>query len=399
MKVNTSKKISCYTQGRRLAARVLLIVGLLGSCSLGSTLAASQSQEATVLGTIKSFLVGMLLSSTTGKSLYIQDQMFLEGMQSCVPNVGFRRLQEISQELQELLGSITDNAIPEKWQQLTDLIKQLSGPYISNLAGFEKEENEEVLYGLNTLILSKNNISNLASLAQPGVMCGLSTLDLSENNISDLTDLKQSGVLSSLSILDLSHNSIRKLPPLDLSSLSIFNLSHNSIRKFPPLDLSSLSTLDLSHNSITNLEFLGKNFPYLTVLKLSHNPLGCESLASLTSLKHLKELVLRNISCSQPLPFRMESLERIDLSYNHITNITILSDFLLGLAEDPKNIISCQVDNPVCYCAEFYIIESCQRSGNGSNIYIANQAEELLKKNITLGCSELCLDNFRQREI
>ena len=371
--------------------------------------------------------------------------MFPEGMQSCVPNVGFRRLQEISQELQELLGSITDNAIPEKWQQLTDLIKQLSGPYISNLAGFEKEENEEVLYGLNTLILSKNNISNLASLAQPGVMCGLSTLDLSErnirdltslaqsgvmcrlstldlseNNISDLTDLKQSEVLSYLSTLNLSYNSIRKLPQLDLSSLSTLNLSHNSIRtlpqldlsslsildlsynsirKLPQLDLSSLSTLDLSHNSITNLEFLGKNFPYLTVLKLSHNPLGCESLASLTSLKHLKELVLRNISCSQPLPFKMKSLERIDLSYNHITTITILSDFLLGLAEDPKNIISCQVDNPVCYCAEFYIIESCQRSGNVSNIYIANQAEELLKKNITLGCSEFCLDHFRQREI
>ena len=115
-------------------------------------------------------------------------------------------------------------------------------------------------------------------------------------------------------------------------------------------DLGSLKQLNLSGNGLTEISDLAfAALGNLEVLDLSHNPLGCIGNA-LAGSKHLVKLYISNTNkqnehgayCSggSMLPSeKLESLQILDLSNNHITTIDPkLENFLCNQAFNVKNL-------------------------------------------------------------
>lgn len=136
----------------------------------------------------------------------------------------------------------------------------------------------------------------------------LTYLDVSNNRVEQLENAELD-TLTGLLKMNLANNRLAQLPPNfgAYQALRTLNISSNFLDKFPPFlcDLHSLVDLDLSFNSISSLpEEIG-------------------------SLKNLEKLLITNnrLGPEFPLEFRdLISLRELDIKYNHITNIDVISD-------------------------------------------------------------------------
>jgi adenylate cyclase len=136
----------------------------------------------------------------------------------------------------------------------------------------------------------------------------LTYLDVSNNRLDQLEHAELNG-LSGLLKLNLANNRLKHLPPYfgAYKSLRTLNISSNFLDKFPSFlcDLESLVDLDLSFNLIGSFpEGIGK-------------------------LRNLERFVITNNRLSGGLPAsfeKLQSLRELDIKYNAITSIEILSE-------------------------------------------------------------------------
>lgn len=136
----------------------------------------------------------------------------------------------------------------------------------------------------------------------------LTYLDASNNRLEQLEHAELNALLGLLK-MNLANNRLSHLPPYfgAYQALRSLNLSSNFLDSFPPFlcELHSLVDLDLSFNGISELpEEIGQ-------------------------LKNLEKLLITNnhLSDSVPATFRdLISLRELDIKYNYITNIDIISE-------------------------------------------------------------------------
>lgn len=150
----------------------------------------------------------------------------------------------------------------------------------------------------------------------------LTYLDVSNNRLEQL-DSAELGGLTGLLKLSLANNRLRRLPPYlgAYRALRTLNISSNFLEKFPDFlcDLESLVDLDLSFNLIGS-------FP-----------------DSIGKLRNLEKFVITNNRLSGALPQSVRglgSLRELDIKYNTITGIDVLSELpkLEILAADHNHI-------------------------------------------------------------
>ena len=213
------------------------------------------------------------------------------------------------------LWSVTEFAIPEGTQSLSDLVLL---PYLEKLT------------------IADYRLDNLSSLATLGylkeldlsgsrfpaselkVIAGLPRLEkltLSQCNLSTIAEL--SGAMN-LKYLDLSGNTLRNLEPLiPMNTLQELYLQHNAVTSLEALSaLTGLQKLDVSYNSITNLSPLA-GCTSLYWLHAGHNSIadltGMDSFSALTHL-YLDNNQLTTVSVLS----KLSGLEELDLSHNNI---------------------------------------------------------------------------------
>ncbi|XP_042219703.1 protein artichoke-like [Homarus americanus] len=225
-----------------------------------------------------------------------------------------------------LYGNQLQNLIPESLIGLRESLKELNLGLnlLSELPQFDFPL-------LNTLVLSKNNITSLPSDAFV-LLPELKMLDLSENHLSSLPVTLLHPVRK-LSTLDLSMNQIVEIRPgqFNESFINVINLQHNEIKEIPSeafKDLLFLHTLDLSHNtirSVSDTAFL--NIALLHILRLNNNMLPSFKKeyfkltipADVTELRIL-DLSHNDITFLQPLAFQLHSkLNWLSLSHNRLS--------------------------------------------------------------------------------
>ncbi|KAK8719617.1 hypothetical protein OTU49_013907 [Cherax quadricarinatus] len=245
-----------------------------------------------------------------------------------------------------LYGNQLQNLVPESLLGLRESLKELNLGLnlLSELPQFDFPL-------LNTLILSKNNITSLPSDAFV-LLPELKMLDLSENHLSSLPVTLLHPV-KKLSTLDLSMNQIAEIRPgqFNESFINVINLQHNEIKEIPSeafKDLLFLHTLDLSYNairSISDAAFL--NIALLHILRLNNNMLPSFKKeyfkltipAEVTELRIL-DLSHNDITFLQPLAFQLHSkLNWLSLSHNR------LSFFLPEIIRDLRDLEHLDVES------------------------------------------------------
>jgi internalin A len=251
---------------------------------------------------------------------------------------------------------------------------------------------------LTKLRLAGNDIKNLSnSIGAPKIKylyCSFNVLGLEDSldEFSKFTQLEElhigdnrlifleSSYSTSLNILQIRGNFISNLPLIKGKNLKILSLDENFIENIDILNesfLPLLEKLEINNNLIVNL-FLAKDFPkliYLSannnyiqniealknsslkILKLNNNPVT--SLKGLETLKFLEEFYFNDNNVNAGLDFRegptsikilelkhnaltelpkglytLIKLEKINLSCNLITDISILENFLFTELEE-----------------------------------------------------------------
>ena len=200
---------------------------------------------------------------------------------------------------------------------------------------------------LESLDLSKNQISSLVLNSVNLFPQGLDTLDLSQNNISNLNsvDLPQG-----LKHLILNQNKIISLGirHFDLKNLIELHLSHNHLNGSLARDTflmvsasandgknknSNLETLDMSFNKFEKIESQAlAKFSRLKTLKLDHNKIDVIHPLGFQGLNGLQKLQLSNneiLDLPNALFKNLSTLDTLDLSYNHLQSIN--KSFTQGL--------------------------------------------------------------------
>lgn len=223
-------------------------------------------------------------------------------------------------------GNQIQNLVPEGLIGLRESLKELNLGLnlLSELPQFDFPL-------LNTLVLSKNNITSLPSDAFV-LLPELKMLDLSENHLGSLP-VTLLHPLRKLSTLDLSMNQIIEIRPgqFNESFINVINLQHNKIKEIPSeafKDLLFLHTLDLSHNTIRSISdsaFL--NTALLHILRLNNNMLPSFKkeyfrLTIPTSVTELRilDLSYNDITFLQPLAFQLHAkLNWLSLSHNRLS--------------------------------------------------------------------------------
>ena len=202
---------------------------------------------------------------------------------------------------------------------LTKLVYlDLGGNQISSLSPLSN------LVQLQGLSLWDNKISDISYLKNLGKLQRL-ILDL--NQISSVSDLAS---LTNLRELGLGGNQIGDISALcGLTQLQTLILWGNQVSSIPSgfVSLTNLQKLDLGGNLITDVS-LGNLPGSLQELWLGGN--NVSGISSLTSLAGLRVLVLdRNNIYNIPLNFgsSLPKLQWLDLSSNHIADISPLSGF------------------------------------------------------------------------
>lgn len=185
---------------------------------------------------------------------------------------------------------------------------------------------------LKGLILSKNDIKNLASLSQ---LKHLTALDLSHNQISDIAALTE---LTELQGLFLNNNNVSDIGSLrGLKNLTYLGLSYNQIKKISPLkELDKLNHLNLSSNKIDDIAILNQ-LPNLTFLDL-----GRTGTSNINPLKNCKKLISLNleensISDIEPLAtlFQLTDLMLLENKIEDVSPLSNLNNLIdLNLARN-----------------------------------------------------------------
>lgn len=207
---------------------------------------------------------------------------------------------------------------------------------------------------------------------------GLRVINLSNNNLRTLAESLFFN--EGLESLNLANNQLTKIPVTSITNLAALSvcdldLSNNHIGAIHSSDLSnkfrSLARLDLSHNRLVRLEDAAfATLPHLMQLNLGHNSeLEVSGKAFIGLENCLLDLNLDNVSITAfpdlPLPFlrrltiadnelpfvppelatNMTSLNSLDLSYNDLTNVPLLTHSLpklrhLSLAGNPITVLT-----------------------------------------------------------
>ncbi|KAK3876042.1 hypothetical protein Pcinc_019127 [Petrolisthes cinctipes] len=225
-----------------------------------------------------------------------------------------------------LFGNQLQNLIPESLSGLRETLKELNLGLnrLSELPQFD-------FPSLNSLVLSKNNITSLPSDAFV-LLPELTILDLSENHLS-LLPVTLLHPVRKLSTLDLSRNRIVEIRPgqFNESFINVINLQNNEIKEIPSeafTDLLFLHTLDLSHNTIRSISDAAfMNIPHIHFLRLNNNMLPSFKKeyfkltipAPNTALRIL-DLSHNDITFLQPLAFQLhKKLSWLSLAHNRLT--------------------------------------------------------------------------------
>ena len=200
---------------------------------------------------------------------------------------------------------------------------------------------------LESLDLSKNQISSLVLNSVNLFPQGLDTLDLSQNNISSLNSVD---LPRGLKHLILNQNKIISLGirHFDLKNLIELHLSHNHLNGSLARDTflmvsasandgknknSNLETLDMSFNKFEKIESQAlAKFSRLKTLKLDHNKIDVIHPLGFQGLNGLQKLELSNneiLDLPNALFKNLSTLDTLDLSYNHLQSIN--KSFTQGL--------------------------------------------------------------------
>ena len=200
---------------------------------------------------------------------------------------------------------------------------------------------------LESLDLSKNQISSLVLNSVNLFPQGLDTLDLSQNNISSLNSVD---LPRGLKHLILNQNKIISLGirHFDLKNLIELHLSHNHLNGSLARDTflmvsasandgknknSNLETLDMSFNKFEKIESQAlAKFSRLKTLKLDHNKIDVIHPLGFQGLNGLQKLQLSNneiLDLPNALFKNLSTLDTLDLSYNHLQSIN--KSFTQGL--------------------------------------------------------------------
>ncbi|KAL4502334.1 hypothetical protein ABPG72_011921 [Tetrahymena utriculariae] len=200
----------------------------------------------------------------------------------------------------------------------------------------------ELVNQVEKLDISCNNIEDLTILS----ICKLNKLDASGNKI------KLVSLIGEIDFLDLTNNQLSKLS-LNEEEQNLLKIKHlaakkNNLEEIPNISHTNLLTLDVSYNQIKNIKiqkqifdllqsldlsnnqiqscddlFQSKSFPKLEILNLSSNLI--ESIEqNLDSFQNLLELNLskNSIDSVDPLFIQPNKLEKIDLSFNNLVQLT-----------------------------------------------------------------------------
>lgn len=234
----------------------------------------------------------------------------------------------------------------------------------------------------NTRKLQYLNLARNALAEVPGeifkFVSGLRVIDLSHNNLRSLAE--NIFFNEGLESLNLANNQLTKIPVTSITNLAALSvcdidLSNNHIGAIHSADLSnkfrSLNRLDLSNNRLVRLEDAAfATLPHLMELNLGHNSelevtgkafIGLENCllhlnldnVSITAFPDLPLPFLRRLTIADnDLPFvppelatNMTSLTSLDLSYNDLTNVPLLTHSLprlrqLSLAGNPISVLT-----------------------------------------------------------
>lgn len=136
-----------------------------------------------------------------------------------------------------------------------------------------------------------------------------------------------------LTYLDVSNNRVEQLDNAELDTLTgllKMNLANNRLTHIPPYfnAYQSLRTLNISSNFLDTFPKFICELQSLVDLDLSFNSIG-ELPDGIGQLKNLEKLLITNnrLGSEVPQTFRdLISLRELDIKYNHITNIDVISE-------------------------------------------------------------------------
>ncbi|RWS27931.1 chaoptin-like protein [Leptotrombidium deliense] len=191
------------------------------------------------------------------------------------------------------------------------------------------EQNSSCCESLYSLNLASNELRNISSRVID-VIRNVRILDVSDNQISIVE--QDAFANSSVQKLNLAGNKVsnKSFNFLEtLQSVRHLDLSNNFLREIPVevKDCVNLIELNLQNNKIDELKerFLGTKVDRISILNLSQNPLRkvhSKAFLSHPQLRTLK-LMKSNLTAVPFLP--LPNLASIDLSHNHIANISASS--------------------------------------------------------------------------
>ncbi|XP_025115858.1 LOW QUALITY PROTEIN: protein flightless-1 homolog [Pomacea canaliculata] len=214
---------------------------------------------------------------------------------------------------------------------------------------------------LEDLTLIHNNLESLGS--ELPTLPSLHMVNCRYNKLTDAGIPSMLFALKDLSIVDLSHNNLREVPPEleNAKSVLVLNLSHNEIEMIPNqlfINLTDLVFVDFSNNNLEMLPPQMRRLTSLQTLILDNNPLIHAQLRQLPVLTALQTLRMRNTQRTlsnfptsldtltnlqdvdlsyNDLPrvpealYKLESLRRLNLSNNEITELSLMIDVWVNL--------------------------------------------------------------------